>query len=139
MRPLPLIVVKDVEASSRFYERLLGCKSTHGPNASGEWEYDRLVDPKLPRTQWDSDGLILQLHAWDIDHHHGPISDPAKPVGDTMLLWFEIDDFDAAVARARELGAKVLLEPHVNPAPDHRLAGSRGERNQEVTPSLSVR
>jgi hypothetical protein len=37
-----------------------------------------------------------------------------------VLLWFEVDDFDAAVARAGVLGAEVLLEPHVNPAAAHR-------------------
>jgi catechol-2,3-dioxygenase len=38
MRPQPLICVKDVEASSRWYQRLLGCQSAHGgPN------YERLV------------------------------------------------------------------------------------------------
>ena len=38
MRPQPLIAVSDVEASSRWYQRLLGCQSAHGgPN------YERLV------------------------------------------------------------------------------------------------
>lgn len=33
MRPQPLIRVNDVEASSRWYQRLLGCESAHGgPN-----------------------------------------------------------------------------------------------------------
>jgi len=31
-----------------------------------------------------------------------------------------VDDFDAAVARARGLGAEVIEEPHINPAPQHR-------------------
>jgi hypothetical protein len=33
------------------------------------------------------------------------------------VLWFQVDDFDAAVARARGLGAEIVLEPHVNPNP----------------------
>jgi catechol 2,3-dioxygenase-like lactoylglutathione lyase family enzyme len=37
-----------------------------------------------------------------------------------VLLWFETDDFDAAVARARALGAQVLEEPHENPNAGHR-------------------
>jgi len=36
------------------------------------------------------------------------------------LLWFEVDDFDAAVERARSLRAQVVEEPHVNPGPGHR-------------------
>ena len=42
------------------------------------------------------------------------------PVGHSRLLWFEVDDFDAAVARARKLRARIVRKPHVNPAPAHR-------------------
>lgn len=37
-----------------------------------------------------------------------------------VKVWFEVDEFDAAVDRARRLGARVIEEPHVNPAPQHR-------------------
>jgi len=86
MRPQPLLAVSDVEASSIWFQRVLGCQSAHaGP------EYERL----------ESNGvLILQLHRWEVEHHHGPIGDPmAKPYGNGVLLWFEIDDFDAAKSR----------------------------------------
>jgi catechol 2,3-dioxygenase-like lactoylglutathione lyase family enzyme len=102
MRPQPLISVSDVEASSRWYQRLFGCKSDHGGT-----EYERLT----------ADGvLVLQLHRWDVEHHHGAIGDPVKkPYGNGVLLWFEIDDFDAAVARASELNAEIILPRHRNP------------------------
>jgi catechol 2,3-dioxygenase-like lactoylglutathione lyase family enzyme len=113
VRPQPLIAVPDVEASSRWYQRLLGVRSDHGGP-----EYERLVD---------ADGtLVMQLHDWDEEHHHGGIGDPtAKPYGNGVLLWFEIDDFDAAVERSRELEAEVVLAPHRNPpegpgGPAHR-------------------
>jgi catechol 2,3-dioxygenase-like lactoylglutathione lyase family enzyme len=115
MRSQPLIVCRDVEASSRFYQHLLGCTDGHGGS-----EYARLYDPKLHHTKWDSDGLILQLHAWDVDHDHGPMGDPDVARGNGVLLWFEVDDFDAAVARVAELGATVVMAPHVNPRPNHR-------------------
>src|SRR5262245_4907066 len=89
MRLQPLICVRDVEASSCWYQRLLGCQSAHGGP-----DYERLV--------WH-DGLILQLHRWDVEHHHGCIGDPnITPYGNGVLLWFELDDFDAAVARAKK-------------------------------------
>jgi catechol 2,3-dioxygenase-like lactoylglutathione lyase family enzyme len=57
-----------------------------------------------------------------------------------VLLWFQDDGFDAAVARALALGAEILEEPHVNPNAKHReiwlrdpdgyvvvLAGARGD------------
>ena len=84
MRPQPLIAVTDVEASSRWYLRLLGCRSDHGGSA-----YKRLV----------ADGnLVLQLHNFEVEHDHGAIGNrDDRPYGNGVLLWFEIDDFDAAV------------------------------------------
>ena len=102
MRPQPLIAVHDVEASSRWYQQLLGCQSAHGgPN------YERLVDTGV---------LVLQLHHFAVEDHHGPIGDPTdRPYGNGVLLWFEVDDFDAAMARAEALGAEVVLSRHRNP------------------------
>jgi extradiol dioxygenase family protein len=103
MHPQPLICVRDVETSSRWYQFLLGCQSAHGGR-----DYERLV---FGRT------LILQLHSWDVEHDHGPIGDPnIMPYGNGVLLWFELDDFDAAVARADDLKAAVVMPRHRNPA-----------------------
>jgi hypothetical protein len=45
--------------------------------------------------------LILQLHRHAVEDHHGPIGDPNdRPYSNGVLLWFEVDDFDAAMARA---------------------------------------
>ncbi len=93
MRPQPLICVKDVEASSRWYQRLLGCESAHGGT-----NYERLVAGSR---------LVLQLHRWELEHHHGPIGDPDNlPPGNGLLLWFEVDDIDAAIARAEAMGGR---------------------------------
>jgi hypothetical protein len=64
--------------------------------------------------------LVLQLHAWDEERHPNLMNRKAARPGHGVLLWFEVDDFDAAVKRARALKAKVVLEPHFNPAPKHR-------------------
>ena len=102
MRPQPLICVSDVELSSRWYQRLLGCQSAHGGP-----EYERLVLQGR---------LVLQLHKWEVEHHHGPIGDPnQKPYGNGVLLWFELDDFDSAVARAEEMKVEVVRSRHRNP------------------------
>ena len=110
MRAQPLINCRDVQASSRFYQRLLGCVGGHGGT-----EYERLWDPKLHASKWGSDGLILQLHAWEIDHHHGPMGDPSRAIGNGMLLWFEVDDFDAVMRRATDMGVEIVLPRHRNP------------------------
>ena len=57
--------------------------------------------------------LILQLHNWDVEHHHGRLGDPElRPYGNGVLLWFELVDFDAAVARAVELKADIFKPKH---------------------------
>jgi Glyoxalase/Bleomycin resistance protein/Dioxygenase superfamily len=94
--------VHDVEASSRWYQHLLNCQSAHGGP-----EYERLVSHNQ---------LVLQLHRWEVEHHHGQIGDPnQKPYGNGVLLWFEVDDFDAAEARAGELKAEIVKPRHRNP------------------------
>lgn len=53
-----------------------------------------------------------------VEHHHGLIGDPdARPYGNGALLWFETDDFDAAIERATEMDAEVVKAPHRNPPP----------------------
>ncbi len=112
VRPQPLIAVRDVRRSSRWYARLLGAERTSESMRSDHAHvYDRLLTGR---------SLILQLHAWDEEDHPNLIHADAAPPGHGVLLWFEVDDFDAAVERARALKAPVVREPHVNPAPGHR-------------------
>ena len=102
MRPQPLIAVTDVQASSRWYQQLLGCAGAHGGP-----EYERLEKEGV---------LVMQLHRFEIDHHHGPIGNPEdKPYGNGVLLWFEVDDFDEALQRADALQAEVVCPRHRNP------------------------
>ena len=99
--PQPLLVVRDVVASSRFYQQVLGAESGHGGQ-----EYEQIV----------SDGeILLQLHAADVEDHHGRLADPDQPLGNGVLLWFEVIDFEAAVEQARAAGATVVRDAHTNP------------------------
>jgi catechol 2,3-dioxygenase-like lactoylglutathione lyase family enzyme len=112
LRPQPLIAVRDVPSSSRWYSQLLGAERTSKSMRSDHAHvYDRLLC---------GGSLVLQLHAWDEEEHPNLVNARQARPGHGVLLWFEVDDFDAAVKRARILKAKVLLEPHVNPAPRHR-------------------
>ena len=101
VRSQPLIAVNDVESSSRWYQQLLGCQSVHGGG-----EYERLTSNGV---------LILQLHRADAAHYHGRIGDPTFPYGNGVLLWFEIDDLDAALARAEAMKVEIVLPRHRNP------------------------
>src|SRR5579862_858338 len=109
VRAQPLIAVRDVRASSRWYRELLGADSL--PEHSHRDVYDRVQC---------AGQLILQLHAWDEeDHPNLTNADAARP-GHGVVLWFEVSDFDEVVDKARALDAQVLLDSHVNPRPGHR-------------------
>jgi catechol 2,3-dioxygenase-like lactoylglutathione lyase family enzyme len=109
VRPQPLIAVRDVEASSRWYARLLGAERLGGDTHGNL--YDRVLS---------GGRLILQLHAWDEEDHPNLVGAKSAALGHGVLLWFELDDFDAAVKRVRAMKAIVVQKPHVNPGPQHR-------------------
>jgi catechol 2,3-dioxygenase-like lactoylglutathione lyase family enzyme len=106
MKAQPLIAVRDVERSSRWYRQLLNCESGHGGP-----EYEQIVS---------KGEIILQLHAWDAHGHPNLCHADSSPHGFGVLLWFQMSEFDAAVAQARALNAAILEEPHVNPRANHR-------------------
>ncbi len=71
-----------IEGSSRWYQRLLGITSGHGGS-----QYEQLLS---------GGQIVLQLHSFEVEHHHGRIGNRGdKPYGNGVLLWFEVDDFDA--------------------------------------------
>lgn len=105
----PLIAVRDVRASSRWYTELFGAESL--PEHSHRDVYDRISR---------AGRLLLQLHAWDEENHPNLVDADAALHGHGVVLWFQVSDFDSAVERARRLGAEVIEEPHINPAPQNR-------------------
>src|ERR1700742_871140 len=109
MQAQPLIAVRDVRASSRWYAALLGADTL--PDHAHRDVYDRITV---------SGRIVLQLHAWDEEEHPNLVDPDKAPPGHGVVLWFEVADFDAAVSRARGLRAEIVEEPHINPAPQHR-------------------
>lgn len=107
MQPQPMIAVADVPASSRWYQQVLDAGSGHGGD-----EYEQIVDA--------GGRMLLQLHDWNVKEHPH-LGDPhGRPYGNGVLLWFATDDFDAALARIRQMPAQILEGPHVNPNANHR-------------------
>ncbi|HET6383008.1 MAG TPA: VOC family protein [Armatimonadota bacterium] len=93
----PLIAVRDVESSSLWYRRLLGCQSGHGGR-----EYERILD---------GDRIVLQLHDWNAHEHLYLGNEASRPYGNGVSLWFRLDDLDAGVERAKSMGAEILEGP----------------------------
>jgi catechol 2,3-dioxygenase-like lactoylglutathione lyase family enzyme len=100
----PLIAVRDVRASSRWYQQLLGLDSL--PEHIHRDVYDRV---------FSSGRLVLQLHAWDEHDHPNLGNRDAAPLAHGVVLWFVVDDFDEVVSQAHALGAHFIEEPSINP------------------------
>ena len=105
MKIQPMITVRDVETSSRFYQQVLDAKSGHGGD-----EYEQIVRDGV---------LLLQLHHRDA-HEHPLLIDNDVPVGNGIWFYFLTEHFDDAIERLRACRAEILEEPHVNPLARHR-------------------
>lgn len=109
MKPQPLICVRDVAASSRWYQDVLGLSSGHGGP-----EYEQLL----------ADGrMVMQLHAWEVHEHPHLGSADLQNRGNGAALWFQTEHFDQALARIKAQtghAAQVLEGPLVNPLARHR-------------------
>lgn len=107
----PILAVRDVRVSARWYAQVLGSnEATGSPPSDHEHLYRRIHV---------GGEFVLQLHAWDEEEHPNLIGPDRAPVGHGVLVWFEVEDYAAAASRARTMGAEVIEET-VNPRPRHR-------------------
>jgi catechol 2,3-dioxygenase-like lactoylglutathione lyase family enzyme len=102
-RTWTIIGVGDVPQSVRWYQSLLGLPET----APAHDYFGQIVD---------SDGTVLLcLHRWGAHEHPSLTSPNHVEPGNGLLLFFRVDDFNAALPRARALVSRLEEEPHVNP------------------------
>ncbi|WP_028778209.1 VOC family protein [Shimazuella kribbensis] len=103
----PIIAVENVKTSLKWYTTLLDCKHTHTQNDV----FDQLMD---------TDGrILLCLHRWG-DHEHPSLLSPLEgQVGNGLLLYFRIDQFQKAWDRAQTLDSVIAAPPHYNPYAQH--------------------
>jgi len=95
--------VHDVRASYQWYQHLLGFTVDEPAH-----DYFGMVR--------DREGAVLVcLHAWGAHEHPSLTAADVAAPGNGLLLFFRVDDYDAALARARAMGAVLSEEPHVNP------------------------
>ena len=106
-----MLQVRDVVASSNWYQRTVGLRSGHG----GE-DFEML---------FEGDEFVLQLHRLDA-HEHGILQAGADAaVGSGVSLWFEANSHDAFLALvegARSSGSNIAAEPSWNPLAHHHEA-----------------
>ena len=93
-----MLFVHDVQASSRWYQSLLGFKSAHG-------------GPEFEMLQDADGGFALFLHRAEADEHGEARRIPGAPVGSGVLLHNTVDDVRAAHRKALDMGAVVEGPP----------------------------
>ncbi len=98
-----IIGVADVASSLAWYQRLLGL--ARSPPAHDYFAQVVAADGTI----------LLCLHAWQA-HEHPTLASPehAEP-GNGLLLFFRVDDFDQALARARDLVPELEEPPGTSP------------------------
>lgn len=102
-RTWTIIGVRDVPASFRWYQSLLGLPAT----APAHDHFGQILD---------TDGTVLLcLHAWG-EHDHPSLESPdrAEP-GNGLLLFFRVDNFETSLQNARGLVDEFVEEPNLNP------------------------
>ncbi len=107
-RTWPTIAVADVPKSSAWYMTLLQAQENH----PGATSFNQILD--------GDSTILLCLHDWGPsgsrgDHEWPPFIDPGDGrVGNGLLLWFVVDDFDQAWLRAQKLAATIHESPNTD-------------------------
>lgn len=96
----PIIGVKDVEASSKWYQQVFGFRRTHGGN-----QFAVLVS--------EDDEILLCLHKWG-QHHHPTMTNP-NTSSNGLILYFRTEDIDTFRLNVDRIGAIVEEDIHFNP------------------------
>jgi predicted enzyme related to lactoylglutathione lyase len=97
----PIIAVKDVEVSSKWYQLVLGCRSMHGGK-----EFDILVS--------ENDEVLIYLHKWG-EHEHPTMTDPDIAPGNGLILYFRTENINAIRQNVDKMGGSIEEEMHLNP------------------------
>ena len=120
-RTWTVIAVADVASSFRWYQTLFG----QAPASPAHEYWGQLLD---------ADGTVLLcLHAWGT-HEHPSLTSPGRGTpGNGLLLFFRVDDFDAALERARRLVTRLEEEPNLNLATQTREFSLRDPDGYYVT------
>ncbi|HEY5392364.1 MAG TPA: VOC family protein [Hanamia sp.] len=94
-----IIAVKDVEASSQWYQSVLGCRSR------GQHIIILISE---------NDEILLCLHKWG-EHDHPTMKDPGITPGNGLILYFMTENLPEIRRNVEKLGYPIYENIHINP------------------------
>lgn len=97
----PIIAVKDVEASSKWYQSVFNWKSMHGGK-----RFDVLVS--------ENDEIIICLHQWGEDDHP-TMTNPNIAPGNGLILYFRTENMPVIRQNVEKMGWAIEEDIHLNP------------------------
>ena len=97
----PIIAVKDIAASSQWYQAVFNWKSMHGGD-----HFDILAD--------ENKEVMLCLHPWEQDGHPSMMN-PEIPPGNGLILYFRTENMQEIRQNVENMGYPVAEEIHQNP------------------------
>lgn len=96
----PIIAVKDVEASSKWYQSIFRCRSLHGGK-----DFDVLVS--------ENNEVLICLHKWE-EHGHPTMTNPTITPGNGLILYFKVEDINFIRENVEKTGSPVEEDIHLN-------------------------
>lgn len=97
----PIIAVKDVNASSDWYEAVFVCKRIHGGN-----DFAVLED--------ENGEILICLHKWG-EHNHPTMTDAGIRPGNGLILYYKTDNMELIRTNLKNMNYPVEEEIHRNP------------------------
>lgn len=97
----PIIAVKDVEVSSKWYQSVFGCRRAHGGD-----EFAVLVS--------ENDEILICLHKWGA-HEHPTMTNSNIAHGNGLILYFRTENMQGIRQNVQKTGCFVEEDIHLNP------------------------
>ncbi len=96
----PIIAVRDVDTSAKWYQQIFGFENAHGGG-------------NFAVLKSETNEVILCLHKWE-DHHHPTLTDQSITAGNGLLLYFRTDNMEDIKKKLDHIAWPIEEEPHLN-------------------------
>lgn len=96
----PIIAVKDVNASAKWYQSVFGCKRTHGGNTFAVLEDE-------------NEEIIICLHTWG-EQEHPTMKNPDITPGNGLVLYYKTENLDLIRLNMEKMSYPLEEDIHVD-------------------------